>query len=220
MPNRYPIILPNTPGFDVNDNATQAEQEAVFSNPSSDTGIVDHGYSGADSIVSPTYAGGLVIANPGSLVIAPAQSSGGSEAQALKLAGGKNVAVTIAGNDATISAGNQLVTGGLAGGTTNILLNLPNAEGTYRGRPIWNYSAMERIDALPPYQANRARLLDQLADIVESNEYDFFIIALPANASDAEIAWKDTLRLQLTVPPESLLLMILADSPSISAPPS
>lgn len=209
MANRYPILLPNTPDFGVNDNATKQEQEDVFNNLSNSTGIVPHSYTGADSIVSPTYLGGIEVSNPGSLVIAPNQSNSGSEVQNLKLSGGKNVVVTK--DDGVISAGNELVTGGL-GMSTNILLNLPSSDGTYRGRPVWNYSSMECIDALQAYQANRTRMLDPLADIIESGEYDFFIVAIPANNEDATIAWKDTYRTQVSVPAESLLVMILADT--------
>jgi hypothetical protein len=213
MPNRYPIQLPNTPDFFTNDNSTPEEQAAVFNNSLSNTGIVDHGYSGADSAVSDIGMQNLTISNPGSLVIAPNQGSSGSGAQLIKLPSGNNAAVTIDNKDATISAANQLVTGGLAGSTANILLNLPSADGQYNGRPVWNYSAMEIVDALQAYQGPRARLLDPLADIIESDEYDFFMIGLPANVGDATIVWKDTLRLQCSVPPESLLVMVLCDIP-------
>lgn len=217
MANRYPIQIPNTPTFDVNDNSTRQEQEDVFNNPSLDTGIVDHGYSGTDEgVADPNYQGALVVGNQGSLVIAPNQISSGSDVQAVKLSGGQNV--QISSSDSVLAA-NELVVGGL-GSSPNVLLNLPSSDGTYRGRPVWNYSAMEGIDALKAYQANRARLIDPLADIVESGEYDFFIIAIPANADNANIHWKDTFRAQLHVPPESLLVMILADSPNVGGPPS
>lgn len=203
---RYPLDIPNFPGFDTNPNATQAEQEEVFLDPTSNTGIKEHGYS---SNLEEQYPGSLYnepVGNYGSLVIAPNQSNSGSELKQLQLVTGKNVVVSR--EDGVISGGNELVPGGL-GMSPNILLNIPSSDGTYQGRPVWNYSSMEIIDALPLYQANRARMLDRLADIVESGEYDFFIVAIPANLEDATIAWKDTYRTQLSVPPESLLVMIL-----------
>lgn len=208
---RHPLPLPNTPTFDINDNATEAEQRAVFEQ--GESGIVPHGYTGVDSSVGFRNPDGtfgqLVISNRGSLVVAPNQVNSGSETQEVVTASGQTKQVSRVGG--VISAGNELVTGGM-GLSPNILLNIPSADGMYQGNPIWNYSPMERIDALPVYQANRARYLDRLADIVESDQYDFFIVSIPANAEDMVIGWKDTWRDQLTVPPESMLVMILADT--------
>lgn len=198
--------LVNPPSFNTNEWATREEQESVFQNPDSNTGVVEHGYTGEDIRSFP----GVVVQNDGSLVVAPAQSNSGSvvPVQNIRLRSGDNVQVTRV--DGVISGSNELVPGGL-GLSPNLLLNLPSADGMYNGKPVWNYGPNERIDALPAYQANRARLLDPLADIVEAGEYDFFIIGIPANFEDATIAWKDTYRSQVTVPPESLLVMIMID---------
>jgi len=210
---RYPLTIPNFPGLDTNPNSTKAEQEAVFTNPSINTGIQSHGYTGVDSEAgASSILNYTKVRNPGSLVVAPNQSNSGSNIHQIQLRNGQNVLV--AKEDGVISGGNELVPGGL-GMSPNILLNLPNSDGTYQGRPVWDYSSMEIIDALPIYQANRARMLDRLADIVESGEYDFFLISIPSNNADATIAWKDTYRTQLSVPAESLLVMILTDSPTI-----
>jgi hypothetical protein len=226
--NRYPLQLPNTPSFFVNDNATQAEQEAVFSNPSSDTGIVAHGYSGSDAGVSgPNYQGAAIISAGTGLPLAKGllanakllanrlsdQISSDLDTQSVKLAGGYNVLISRV-NVAT-SSGSELVPNGY-GSSPNLLLNMPSADGLHNGRPIWNYAAMEEVNTLPAYQGSHARLLDQLADIVESGEYDFFIVGLPVNNGDATIAWKDTFRTQCSIPEESLLVMILADVITIS----
>lgn len=208
---RHPINLPNTPPFGINDNSTPDEQNDALSNPSFNTGINDHGYTGTqrEGAGRGEVSGGhVIVRNAGKYVVAPAQVNSGSEVQGVRLQGGAVTVITR--ENGVISAGNELVTGGM-GLSPNLLLNLPSADGMYRGMPIWNYSAMERIDALPVYQANRARYLDRLADIVESDEYDFFIISIPANMADATIAWKQTYRDQCSVPPESLLVMILAD---------
>jgi len=215
---RYPLAIPNFPDFNTNPNATKEEQNAVFLNTSLNTGPVDHGYTGNDAGVaadSDLYT--EIIENPGSLVIAPNQSNSGSTLQSVKLRSGANVFVSR--KDGVISGGNELVPGGM-GMSPNVLLNLPSSDGTYQGRPVWQYSSMEIIDALPIYQANRARMLDRLADIVESGEYDFFLISIPSNNVDATIAWKDTYRTQLSVPPESLLVMILTDTVVGSEPPT
>lgn len=215
---RYLLNLPSFPGIDTNPNATPDEQNAVFLNPNLNTGPVDHGYSGSDAgVAADSQLYSTIVGNPGSLVIAPNQSNSGSTLQAIQLRGGQNVVVSR--TDGVISAGNELVPGGM-GMSPNVLLNLPSSDGTYQGRPVWDYSSMEIIDALPVYQANRARMLDRLADIVESGEYDFFLIAIPSNSADATIAWKDTFRTQLSVPPESLLVMILTNIPIGGIKPS
>lgn len=214
---RYPLNLPSFPDFNTNPNSTEEEQIAAFSNVHKSTGIQDHGYTGVDSGVGNPDNIDIPVGNYGTLVIAPNQSNSGSESQALQLVTGQNVLVSR--KDGVISGGNELVPGGL-GMSPNILLNIPSSDGTYRGRPVWNYSSMEIIYALPIYQANRARMLDRMGDIVESGEYDFFVVALPANFADCLIAWKDTYRTQLRVPAESLLVMILGSYPgSIPVPP-
>lgn len=204
---RYPLNLTNVPGLDTNPIATEEEQANVFL-LGGGTGIHNHGYNGMDSAVGMVELYGLPVGNPGSLVVAPSQSNSGSNIQQIQLATGQNVEVSR--KDGVISAGNELVPGGL-GMSPNILLNLPSSDGTYYGRPVWNYSSMEIIDALPAYQGPRAHLLDRCGDIIDSGEYDFFLISLPANNLDAVIAWKDTYRTQLSVPPGSLLVMILGD---------
>jgi hypothetical protein len=207
---RHPINIPNTPDFGINDNATPDEQAAAFSNPGFNTGINEHGYTGNQREgAGRGEVGPAIVRNEGKYVVAPAQVNSGSQVQPIRLQGGGNTVITREGG--VISGGNELVVGGM-GLSPNLLLNLPSADGMHRGMPVWNYSAMERIDALPIYQANRARYLDRLADIVESDEYDFFIIAIPANMADATIQWKQTYRDQCSVPPESLLVMILADT--------
>ena len=210
---RYPLNLPSFPGMDTNPNSTREEQEDAFLDQQN-TGINDHGYTGVDSAAGAANSllYGIPVGNRGTFVVAPSQTNSGSELQALQLVTGQNVFVSR--KDGVISKGNELVPGGM-GMSPNILLNIPSSDGTYRGRPVWNYSSMEIIDALPVYQANRARMLDRLADIVESGEYDFFLISIPSNNDDATIAWKDTYRTQLNVPPESLLVMIMAESPDI-----
>jgi hypothetical protein len=219
MANRYPFPLLNTPGFDINDNSTQQEQEDVFSNPLFNTGINPQGFTGTDSVLTADSNVAVMVGNPGSLVVAPNQVNSGSEAQSLQLANGTNVESMVSPSDAVISSPNALINGGF-GLSPNILLNLPSASGMFGGVPVWDYAPNEIIDALPAYQANRARLVDQLADVVESGEYDFFVIAIPADNADAFLTWKDTYRSQLSVPEESLLVMIMADFVDSETPPT
>ncbi len=186
MSNRYPIQLPNTPTFDVNDNATEAEQDAVFENAASNTGIVAHGYTGVQVGLYGEIVGDK------QLVI---DSSTSPQANP-----NPNI---------VIGTSNDLIAGGL-GMPYNPLMNLPSSDGLYNNRPVWDYGNMEIVNALAIYQCNRVRILDSLNDIAASDEYDFFIIALPSNVGDATIAWKDTYRTQLSIPAESYLLMILA----------
>jgi hypothetical protein len=221
MANRWDLGLTNTPTFDINDNSTSDEQLAVFENNAT-TGITYQGFNGFISETLSVPDATVAVTNPGSLVIAPNQANtesiiGTTESQAIQLGSGANVWVDK--SLGVINPGNELVPGGM-GASPNILMNLPDSAGSYRGTPVWNYSAMEIVDALPAYQANRARLLDNFADIVESGEYDFFIEAFPINNINATLLWKDSHRGQFQVPPGSYLVAILADTISGSGPPS
>ncbi len=178
---RYKLAIPNSPDFFVNDNATPDEQAAVFDNLSNNTGIVSHGYTGAEQDL-----GANVTPRNNDLVID-----------------------TNLITNPEIQVSPDLIPGGL-GMPENYLMNMPDADGLWKGRPVWDYSPMEIINSLPIYQGSRTRMLDILNDVIDSNEYDFFLIGIPPNKEDSLISWKDTFRTQVSIPPESHLLMIMA----------
>ncbi len=183
--NRYPLAIPNSPDFFINDNATPAEQAAVFLNLNSNTGIVSHSYTGMEQDL-----GSNVSVGNNDLLI--------------------DSSSTNPKTNPDVVPSQDLIPGGL-GMPENPLLNFPSSDGLWNGLPIWDYSSMEIINSLPVYQGSRTRLLDNLNDIIDADQYDFFAVALPANSEDALINWKDTFRTQVSIPPESYLVMIAAN---------
>ena len=183
---KYPLALPNSPSFFINDNATPEEQAQVFLNlvngRKTGTGIVSHEYTGRQQ----DLGANVKLSNQEYVVDSSA---------------------TNPRNNPDIVPSMDLIPGGF-GMPENLLLNFPSSDGLWHGKPVWDYSPMEIINSLAIYQGSRTRSLDFLNDIVDSNEYDWFTVALPANESDATIAWKDTFRTQVSVPPESFLVMI------------
>lgn len=73
--------------------------------------------------------------------------------------------------------------------------------------PVIDYPASALLDELPVYR-NRKSDFDLSRLVIDSGEYDLYIVALPANEENSTIPWKQTYRDQISVPPGSLLLMI------------
>ncbi len=91
----------------------------------------------------------------------------------------------------------------------NGLANSLSSVEEYNNTPVFPYGANDLINSLPIYRLREYPFLKQANLLAESFEYDLFIIAIPVNEVDANVAWKDTYRTQFSVPEGSYILGIL-----------